>query len=487
MSTVNSDLYQVTNHLIEEGTIVDNELQIAFDEIGFDRQFIQQGIVKRSGDPIKRILFALVIFPLLGIETVKCFCGKFISAYLEGGKDVLYDFLKREDINWRKISMTTAKEVYLQNHLDLEEESALVVDDTLKIRRGSKVEGVSSHYDHNNDCYIMGQQILELALVNSKGLLPLDRQIYIGEKYRRERQKQFNDGRSAVAKDYQDAKKLNKNQALSMMVRRSLKGGFRSKYLLGDSWFGTKGNLELALDSDLIGIFMMKRGKLQYRLQGGMYNAKGLFELIRRRMKRRGKQRWRTYELVVDLNLHEKGQEERWVQVKLVFTSPLNPSKDCWNLILTTDSSMKIEDILRVYALRWSIEVYFKEIKQNMNFLKEQTGNYVCHYASIHLAAIRFLLFFHMMLSNGYESLSQVRNTNANKMEVFSYMAVLWKVFRHLIYGVLDQFSSVIGGKLVQEMKQSIEREIQEFLEQALSLDEQSFHLQNQAESKGID
>jgi IS4 transposase len=38
---------------------------------------------------------------------------------------------------------------------------------------------------------------------------------------------------------------------------------------------------------------------------------------------------------------------------------------------LTTDSQLDDEKILEVYALRWGIEIYFKEAKQKLGFLKE--------------------------------------------------------------------------------------------------------------------
>ena len=37
--------------------------------------------------------------------------------------------------------------------------------------------------------------------------------------------------------------------------------------------------------------------------------------------------------------------------------------------ILTTDPQMSMIRILEVYALRWGIEVYFKEAKQHLGFL----------------------------------------------------------------------------------------------------------------------
>ena len=49
-------------------------------------------------------------------------------------------------------------------------------------------------------------------------------------------------------------------------------------------------------------------------------------------------------------------------------------------------------EILELYAMRWAIEVYFKESKQHLGFLNDQRTHYAAYVASIHLAAIRFCL-----------------------------------------------------------------------------------------------
>ncbi len=41
---------------------------------------------------------------------------------------------------------------------------------------------------------------------------------------------------------------------------------------------------------------------------------------------------------------------------------------------LTTDIEASVEKTLSIYALRWSVEVYFKEAKQNFGLLAEQSG-----------------------------------------------------------------------------------------------------------------
>jgi IS4 transposase len=48
--------------------------------------------------------------------------------------------------------------------------------------------------------------------------------------------------------------------------------------------------------------------------------------------------------------------------------------------------------VLEIYALRWAVEVYFKEAKQHLGFLKEQSIHYAAYIASIHLVAIRFCM-----------------------------------------------------------------------------------------------
>ena len=84
---------------------------------------------------------------------------------------------------------------------------------------------------------------------------------------------------------------------------------------------------------------------------------------------------------------------------------------DTWVVFLCTDVTLTDSKILQVYALRWSIEVYFKEIKQHLGFLKEQSGRYELAYASVHLSAIRYLLLFEAMLRNGQLDYGQICRT----------------------------------------------------------------------------
>lgn len=181
------------------------------------------------------------------------------------------------------------------------------------------------------------------------------------------------------------------------MLQRALRAGFSAAYVLADAWFGCKENIRCALDTRLVGIFQMKRGNLAYRYQGRSYTAGQLYGKVQRRLKPKNRHaRYKTASLTVSLNLEvDERQPERWVEVRLVFSAPVRASStDTWVVFLCTDLTLSDAKILQVYSLRWSIEVYFKEIKQNLGFLKEQSGRYQLAYASVHLAALRYLLLF---------------------------------------------------------------------------------------------
>ena len=54
----------------------------------------------RDGEPLPNVLCALLVWPLLKVKSLHCFCAE-LCQILAGQVSVLYDFLGREDINWR--------------------------------------------------------------------------------------------------------------------------------------------------------------------------------------------------------------------------------------------------------------------------------------------------------------------------------------------------------------------------------------------------
>ena len=82
---------------------------------------------------------------------------------------------------------------------------AFVLDDSIKARRGKKMEDVSSHYDHTTNHHVMGQQVLTLGLATDEAFLPLDSQLYVSSKKAQALNRSYEDRRSIAAPRYRNA------------------------------------------------------------------------------------------------------------------------------------------------------------------------------------------------------------------------------------------------------------------------------------------
>ncbi len=182
----------------------------------------------------------------------------------------------------------------------------------------------------------------------------------------------------------------------------------------------------------------------------------------------------------------------KWQEVTLIFSAPVNPSsgaspEKAWVVFLTTDIEASVEKTLSIYALRWSVEVYFKEAKQNFGLLAEQSGAYQYAYASVHLATMRYALIFEAMLRSGRLSYGEVRDRQTGHLRVLCFAGLLWQLFRSLIEGALDALADTFGKETLDRILEAIDSEVEDFLNRALHMDPGSLESDQCAEALGID
>lgn len=473
-----------SDNLEETRVIVDNELEKSITDLGLFQGAGLFGLVKSKGFCIKNVLFSLFIWPLLAAPSLNFFSGNRISAFLKGGKDVLYDFLKRQDINWRGYRCSAAKRLYQRHRLERAKIRAATFDDTIRHRRGKKVAATSSHFDHTLGKHVMGQQVLEMGLSTEKGYVPLDSRIYVGEKRRQYGKHVIDDNRRSVGKEYMAGLYGDKNEMFRDLLKRAIKAGFSFTHVIADAWFGNRENIKAVVSCRLTAIFRMKRGNLRYIHNDKGYTATELYAKFKRKMTKHGTSRYKTYALDVHLDLAPDKKKQDLIPVRLVFSAINHQNDDKWALFLSTDTGLSEEETLEIYALRWAIEVYFKEVKQHLGLLKEQTGDYAVHYASIHLAAIRFILISNVALSNG-GGFGYIRDKITKRLEYLTFARLLWELFRALIFGVLDSLERIIPLDTIAIIKLEIEERVSSFLDQALQLDERSITIELKAERIG--
>lgn len=468
----------ISDALSQPNILADNEFSEAFKRTNLASLLTSCINKERRSDAVdlSQIAMSLLIWPILKLRSVHCFCSE-LCHYLEykEGKpkhpaEILYSFWGREDINWRKFAQKVTRKISISLGFHSDPKTCFVIDDTLKARRGKKVEGSSYHYDHNSGKTLQGHQLLELGLVGEKGFLPLDRQIYMGSK--NAITKEFSDKRSASARDMKRAEEEDKNTMLQRMLKKAVKDGYQARYVLADSWFGNKGNIETVSDLGIHSIFQMKRTKQKYRIGDKDYTAQELYTKYHRKLQSTSKDGlYKTLKIEAEINLETaQNKPARWKAVLLILSAPKRQDSTNWVIFLCTDLNLNAEEVLSIYAQRWSIEVYFKEAKQSFGLLAEQSGKYQVAYASVHLASVRYMLIYESMQNKGAISFGQQRDCISGQLQILTYSGLLWQLFRFLITGALEKMSG-LSQDLVRNILEALDQTVEEFLSNAFDLD----------------
>ena len=84
---------------------IDNLLATAWKTLRLSRILLRAGFSKRHGIEVTEMVFVLMVWRWLNVSPVAMFCRTALGLFSRRKKDVLYDFLKREDVDWRRFNL----------------------------------------------------------------------------------------------------------------------------------------------------------------------------------------------------------------------------------------------------------------------------------------------------------------------------------------------------------------------------------------------
>ncbi len=282
------------------------------------------------------------------------------------------------------------------------------------------------------------------------------------------------------------------------MVKRAVRHRIDADYFLADAWFGNKPTIRLAHEVNTVPIVRMKNDKTVYRyciIKAGRkvyqtYNAQQLYQqVVRKNWTSCADTPYQSVSVDVELNLAKSDKEPaQWVKAQLLYVrgaakedKPTVGKKD-WALFLTTDLALTPQKILEIYALRWGIEVYFKEAKQYLGWLKEQTETFASHVASLHLCAIRYAMLVYAKAQNN-NRVCDMRRDMKEQLTLLSYGKKLWGLFRFLIQVSLNEIQDELSGQ-IKLIMDTLDKNILSFFTQALQLDQQTLNLESREHAR---
>ena len=91
---------------------LDNVFAQAWKQLKVSRGLLGAGFRKRSGIAVIETVFVLLLWKWLHVSSIAMFCRTALEWFSHAKKDVLYDFLKREDVHWREFNLRVASQLY---------------------------------------------------------------------------------------------------------------------------------------------------------------------------------------------------------------------------------------------------------------------------------------------------------------------------------------------------------------------------------------
>ena len=230
------------------------------------------------------------------------------------------------------------------------DKGAISFDDTIQEKPYTDENDIVAwHFDHSKGRSVKGVNILNCLYHAEKATIPLAFEVvkkdtpYIDVKTGKKKRKAS----------------VTKNELFRTYVTVCVKNNILFRYILGDTWFSSKENMEHALASDKHFIFALKSNRLV---------------ALSKEDKRAG-----VFKRMEELNFEENATKRCFLKgirtpvliAKRVFT---NKDKSAGILYLaTSDLTLNHTAITATYHKRWGVEEYHKSLKSNVGLAKSPT------------------------------------------------------------------------------------------------------------------
>ena len=388
--------------------------------------------------------------------------GTFEGAF---SKNTIYRFLNDARINWQRFTMLLSAEIisrFMKPLTDEKRKDVFIVDDSLFDRsRSKKVEMLARVFDHCSMKYRSGFRMLTLGWSDGNSFIPVshsllsaaeDKNLLCGSKRY--------DGRSlAGRRRLQSRRKA--TEVMVELIHSAQCAGITARYVLFDSWFSApKTVMALKKQEHLDTIAMMKKSKTKFTYQGERLNVK---EIYSRNRKRRGRSR---YLLSVSVDVEKDGES---IPVKLVYVRNKGNRRD-YLVLISTDTQLSEEEIIRIYGKRWDIEVFFKACKSYLNLVKEYRGiSYDAMNAHVAIVFSRYMMLSVAQRENEddrticelcfclLDEMEDITFSRSMCIIIDALMDTVMEYF-HITEAQLEEFTASFVQRLPKYMQDALER-----------------------------
>ena len=281
-------------------------------------------------------------------------------------KDTVYRFMKMLQINWIRFTTILSSRIIKEAIVPLDSEertNVLILDDSMYERnRSKKVELLAKVFDHAKHAYKFGFRMLTLGWSDGATFLPVN-SVLLSTENKKNRMNEADpvDKRAVGYKRRQLA--IQKGTAVMLeLLKQAKKAAIPAKYVLFDSWFSSPASIHAVKEVGYNVIAMVKKtSKMFFRYNG---EDMSLISIYNKNKKRRGRSKY-LLSVIVDVV-----KDGKTIPAKVVYVRNRNKRKE-YLCIISTDTELDENEIIRIYGKRWDIEVFFKVCKSYLHLSKE--------------------------------------------------------------------------------------------------------------------
>ena len=378
-------------------------------------------------------------------------------------KNTIYRFLNNARTNWQRFTTLLSADIingFMKPLTDEKRKDVFIVDDSLFDRsRSKKTELLARVFDHCSMKYRAGFRMLTLGWSDGNSFVPVNHCLLsAAEDKNLLCEGNACDGRSLAGRRRLQARRK-ATDVMVELIHSARCAGITARYVLFDSWFSApKTMIALKNQEHLDTIAMVKKSKTKYLYNSEKLNVK---EIYSRNKKRRGRSR---YLLSVFVDVGKDGES---IPARLVYVRNKGNRKD-WLVLISTDTQLSEEEIIRIYGKRWDIEVFFKACKSYLNLVKEYRGiSYDAMNAHVAIVFSRYMMLSVAQRENEDDrTICELCFCLLDEMEDITFSRAMCIILDALMDAVMEYFH--ITEAQLEEFTSSFIHRLPQYMQEAL-------------------
>jgi len=121
-----------------------------------------------------------------------------------------------------------------------------------------------------------------------------------------------------------------------------------------------------------------------------------------------------------------------------------------WKLLVTTDRKLSFIKAMRYYQIRWSIEVFFKDCKQNLGLNNCQSSDFDSHISHISMVFMNYMLIILRKRFDDDEILGELfRHTKQNLLET-TMVDKIWEIIIEIYLQIFAELGADLDAFMLK-------------------------------------